>query len=149
MKKFLLVTVIGACFNLNAQSNKLVISYNRLSILNHPGKVHYTRVLTSDGLSESSDFYRKEYDFDKRTVRCFKNDEEYFSGKMDSFIFDEQHGYVIHFTEKDIRNKKKIQTMQVIDFESKKGYYTWYWDGEEDATYVEVEELTEIESFDH
>jgi hypothetical protein len=148
MRKAVFIAAVLACFNLRAQSNHLVISFNRLSVLHHPGNVDYTRALNSDGFSESSDSYRKEYDFEKRTVRCFKNGEEYSTVKIDSFTFDLQKGYVIYFTEKDLRNEQHIQTMQVIDITAKKGYYTWYWDGEEDATFVEVEELTEIQSSD-
>jgi hypothetical protein len=144
---FFSVFLASFCLNAQVEQAHLVISFHQVSFCQHPGKMDYTQVLTNSGITHSDVYYSKEYNFNHYTVTCFENGIEYYSGPIDSLSFDPEKGYVLYFTEKDLRNDQLIPTMQVIDVKNKKGYYTWYWDGMEDATYVEVEELTEIRSY--
>jgi hypothetical protein len=44
----------------------------------------------------------------------------------------------------DLRNGKQIKTTQIVDTKENKSHYSWYWDGDEDTSYLIDEKVNTL-----
>ena len=142
MKNLLFVLFFSVGGLLFSQNGKLSIKFNCSDVHVKSGRVSYLEVLNTPSIeSNTLSIVEKVYDLDLMNGVCKEGGNVIFEGKIEDVQIDSNGKYILTFCEFDIRNGGNIKTQMIIDIVNKTSFYTWYYDGEDDKTFVIKENL--------
>jgi len=136
------LTMIVSLFSLS--QDIISLSYTQSDVYILFGQNDYEKVIKSGILSE------KRTVVEQKVINLTKMETNYYQDcvfvktfKIDDY--DEKNGiFYITYKEKDIRNGGSIVTTQIVDTNKNITYYCWYWNGNENTTYVVKESNLEM-----
>jgi hypothetical protein len=115
---------------------KITVQFSQTELMQLTGKNQYEQVLESGYKSEAMPAEgTKIINLHKMETEYYENGELKKIFKIDN-IQKEGKMFIIKYTEEDLRNGKPLETIQVIDTKRKKSYYSWYYDGDDNSTFV-------------
>lgn len=142
MKSLLCVLFVVVCGSFFSQNGKLSIKFNCTDVHVKSGRVDYMEVINTTPVnSDTLSIVEKIYDLDLMIGICKEGDNVLFEGKIEDVQINEDGKYILTFCEFDIRNGENLKTQMIIDVKNKTSFYTWYYDGEDDKTFVVKESL--------
>ena len=144
MKSVIIFTLTMIVSMLSLSQDLISLSYTQSDVYKLFGENDYEKVIKSGKLSE------KRVVVEQKVINLTKMETSYYQDGVfvKTFKIDdcnEKNGVLyITYKEKDSRNGKQLITTQIVNTNKKTSYYCWYWDGDENTTFVIKEGNVEI-----
>ena len=135
MKKFILA--FATLISTVSFSQVITITWNRTKAFNFPGNTAQIPEFAAAGvLIFSADGNgKKVIDLDKMESRFYQDNEFRNVLKIKSFTKTKDRIEII-LLDYNLRTHQLFDTYQIIDLKTNTSYYSWYYDGEDDITWV-------------
>jgi hypothetical protein len=135
MKK--LVLAFATLISTVSFSQVITVTWNKTKAFNFRGNTALipefaaagTTVFVADGNG------KKELDLNKKESRFYENNQLRNIVKIKSFTKTKDRIEII-LSDYDLRTNKPFNTYQIIDLKTNTSYYSWYYDGVDDITWV-------------
>jgi hypothetical protein len=133
-----LLSVLILLSSLIGNSQTITVTWNRTRASNFHGNSatipEFAREM--DSVFDVGGNGKKELDLEKMESRFYEDNILKSVLKIKSVQKTNENRLLIILEDFDLRNGKNLETYQVIDFKKQKSYYSWYYDGKEDITWV-------------
>jgi hypothetical protein len=140
MKRVLLVFI--SFFSLISYSQVITVTWNRTKAYNFHGDNARIPEFASAGtiVFDVEGNGEKELDLNLMESRFYEDNVLINTLKIASYQKTSKDRMEIVLQDFDLRTGKPFPTYQIIDFKSNKSYYSWYYDGKDDITWVYIED---------
>lgn len=144
MKK--LVLAFATLISITSFSQVITITYNKTKAFNFRGDNARIPEFASAGIEifDVEGNGKKEIDLTKMEMRFSEDNILKHTLKIKSYQKTSSTRLEIILADIDLRTSKSFDTYQIIDFKTKTSYYSWYYDGSDDMTWVCIEYGGEI-----
>lgn len=136
MKSYLIIALTMVVSLFSSSQNLITVTYAKSEVLSVKGQKDYSDVISNGDIVNSFKTNEmKVIDLDSMQTRYYQDGN--FVKTFKIVDCQEKDGvYVLTYNEKDSRNGNLVKTKQIINTKTKESFYYWYWDGEDDASFV-------------
>jgi hypothetical protein len=144
MKSILIFTLTMVVSLFSLSQDVISLNYTQSDVYTLFGENDYEEVINNGNLSE------KRKVVEQKVINLTKMETNYYQDGVfvKTFKIDnckEINGiFYITYKERDVRNNGTILTTQIVDTNKNTTYYCWYWDGDENTTFVVKESNLEM-----
>jgi hypothetical protein len=145
MKK--LILAFATLISITSFSQVITVTWNRTKAFNFHGNTARIPEFAAAGnlVFDVTGNGKKEIDLEKMEMRFSEDNILKHTLKIKSYQKTSNTRIEIILVDYDLRTSKPFDTYQIIDFKTKTSYYSWYYDGSDDMTWVCIEAGGKIE----
>lgn len=145
MKSFLYIVLTMMTSVYGFSQNEIIIEFTQTVSFVHEGNVDYTTVLAKGQIALTKTVN------EKKAINLEEMKMDYFVDGVLNKTFSIQDCqnrgslYILTLADVDLRNGIPFETIQVVDIKKNTSYYSWYYDGNDDASFLIQEKISNLD----